>query len=160
MTTYIMDRNEKNVCNSALDIQDRLKTLEVAVTGESVLLYPKKVEVKNFKLSGGVNVIGNDGKVHKVYLTKVIYSNPVVVAFWSDGTKTSCKVQHKDSYSCDAGLGFCALKKMMGGDAFADMLKYWTPELDVLDYVIEEKQPVTVSLKDVRKKEKAEGRLK
>lgn len=157
MMTYTVDNTENNSYNNAIDISERLKTLEVAVAGPGCF---KKSEVKNFKLSGGVNVVDKNGRVHKVYLTKVIYSNPVVVAFWSDGTKTSCKVQHQDSYSCDAGVAFCALKKIMGGDAFSDMLKYWTPELEDLDEVIEGECALTVSLKDVRKKEKAEGRLK
>lgn len=122
-----------------------------------------KPEVKNFKLSGGVNVINSDGTIHKVYLTKVIYSNPATIAFWSDGTKTSSKANELfDVYSCDAGLAICALKKMLGSDQTCDMLEFWTPNIDDLLDVCDNEEPevITVTLKDVRKKEKAEGRLK
>lgn len=158
--TISIDKDDISPLNKKLDFFELVSSTTAPIEIRTNCIIENKGEVKNFKLSGGFDIIGKDGKVHKVYLTKVIYSKPVVVAFWSDGTKTSCKVQYKDNYSCDAGIAFCALKKMVGSDKVADILKYWTPELDDLDDVINGECALTISLKDVRKKEKAEGRLK
>lgn len=80
-----------------------------------------------------------------VYLTKVIYNNPVTVCIWSDGTKTSSRCQEGDVYNPEAGLAIAALKKIHGVENTVRLLDEWRPA--------SEKEGVSItSLKDVRKR--------
>lgn len=48
------------------------------------------------------------------------------VVFWGDGTKTVVKCDDRDTYSKEAGLALCYMKKMLGSSrAFNDVLKEW-----------------------------------
>lgn len=59
--------------------------------------------------------------------TKVIFHAPATIVYWDDGTKTVVKCDPKDTYSKEAGLALCYMKKMLGSSrAFNDVLKDWT----------------------------------
>ena len=77
------------------------------------------------------------GKFDKVlvgmYITKVIYSDPATIVFWSDGTKTMSKAQHGDTYSKETGLTLCVLKKLVGGQQVANLIKDWVRTENVVD---------------------------
>ena len=68
-----------------------------------------------------------------MYITKVIYSNPATIVFWSDGTKTTSKVQKGDTYSKETGLTICILKKLVGGEQVAQLFKDWIVEENYVD---------------------------
>ena len=77
------------------------------------------------------------GKFDKVlvgmYITKVIYSNPVTVVFFSDGTKTTSRCQPGDTYNKETGLSICVLKKLLSGDQVASLFDTWVTEDKILD---------------------------
>lgn len=45
---------------------------------------------------------------------KVIFNNPATIIFWDDGTKTVVKCQGGDTFSEEAGIALCFMKKMLG----------------------------------------------
>lgn len=61
----------------------------------------------------------------KIYITKVLYNNPATIVFWSDGTQTRNICPPDTPYSSDAGLAFCMLKKLMGGNEMAKLFNDW-----------------------------------
>ena len=79
------------------------------------------------------------------YITSVIYSDPATIVFWNDGTKTVCKCSENDTYSPEAGLTMCVLKKLIGASSVREMFSDWVVYGDG-----------TVTVKDVRKKHKDE----
>lgn len=56
---------------------------------------------------------------------RVIYNGPATIVYWTDGTKTVVKRDHRDKYSKRMGLFLCHLKKLCGNNsrAFNDMFK-------------------------------------
>lgn len=57
---------------------------------------------------------------------KVIYHAPATIVYWNDRTKTVVRCDDRDTYSKEAGLALCYMKKMLGGSrAFNDVLKEW-----------------------------------
>lgn len=57
----------------------------------------------------------------------VIFHDPATIVYWNDGTKTVVKCDPRDSYSKEAGLAMCFMKKMCGSSrAFNDTLRKWT----------------------------------
>lgn len=81
-----------------------------------------------------------------VYIKRVLYKNPVVVTFWSDGTKTVSKCAEGDTYNPETGLLLNYLKKLQDSTQINNLLKDWLPE-NVKEYG-------DVTLRDVRKKNK------
>lgn len=67
---------------------------------------------------------------------KVIYQNPATIVFWSDGTKTTTKVDGEDEYNPTAGLAICFMKKAIGNAKACDIMQKWLPDSDmeVLSY--------------------------
>lgn len=56
----------------------------------------------------------------------VIFHDPATIVYWNDGTKTVVKCDQRDTYSKEAGLAMCYMKKMCGSSrAFNDVLKEW-----------------------------------
>lgn len=47
-------------------------------------------------------------------ITRVLFKYPATIVFWNDGTKTVTKCSLDDSYSKEAGLAICCLKKAFG----------------------------------------------
>ncbi len=84
----------------------------------------------------------------RVYLTKVTYSGPATVAFWSDGTKTVTKCSPADVYNKETGLAICMLKKMIGAKSVMTTFKNWVPDnVGVMT--------VSITTKDIRDRIKA-----
>lgn len=67
------------------------------------------------------------GTVGNVYIKEVIYAEPAVVVFWSDGTKTTSVANTKrgDAYNSEMGLVLAVLKKAIGNKEVARLLKDW-----------------------------------
>lgn len=78
---------------------------------------------------GAFTVISSEGS-GPVYLTQVEYREPVTIAFWSDGTKTKARCSAEDTYSKEAGLMVCLLKKTMGNQFTKRTLNDWLPKND------------------------------
>lgn len=43
-----------------------------------------------------------------------IFNDPATICYWNDGTKTIVKCQEGDTYSPEAGLALCYMKKILG----------------------------------------------
>ena len=48
-----------------------------------------------------------------IKIERVIFSNPATIVIWKDGTKTVTKCRKGDTYSKEAGLAICYMKKIM-----------------------------------------------
>lgn len=59
---------------------------------------------------------------NKYEIVNVIFNGPATIVFWRDGTKTVVKCTKGDTFSEDAGVALCIVKKMMG-DSFHRVLK-------------------------------------
>jgi len=98
--------------------------------------YASSTEIKTMHLSGSFDYNGK-----KIYIKEVIYSKPATIVIWNDGEKTVCKCSKGDTYSREAGLAMCILKRLVGPTNVHDIFSDW----------VEEKSN-RVSIKDVRKK--------
>lgn len=96
--------------------------------------------------SGSFNIYNEKShKVETIYITKVIYNNPVTIVFWSDGTKTTSKAHKGDKYSEENGLIYCIIKKLDKSLSLRTLFDEWIPKQQtILD------EPKYVTLKDVR----------
>ena len=96
--------------------------------------------------SGSFNIYNEKShKVETIYITKVIYNNPVTIVFWSDGTKTTSKALKGDKYSEENGLIYCIIKKLDKSLSLRTLFDEWIPKQQtILD------GPKYVTLKDVR----------
>ena len=97
-------------------------------------LYINEDLFNNFKIPGSfkcfINTHNKQYKISEVYIKEVIYNNPATIVLWSDNTKTTCRVDtNTDSYNPEFGLILCVLKKLAGGQATADLMEYWAPNL-------------------------------
>lgn len=64
--------------------------------------------------------------IRRVKPTKVIFRAPATIVYWNNSTKTVVKCDDRDTYSKEAGLALCYMKKMLGSSrAFNDVLKEW-----------------------------------
>lgn len=77
-----------------------------------------------------------------VYIKEVLYKEPAVIVFWSDGTKTLSICDERDTYNPEFGLTLAVMKKLVSGTFVAKTLHDWAPE----------EGQTKVSMKDVRKK--------
>ena len=98
------------------------------------------------KFSGSFDIYNEKShKVETIYITKVIYNNPVTIVFWSDGTKTTSKALSDDKYSEENGLIYCIIKKLDKSLSLRTLFDEWIPkQQSMLD------GPRYVTLKDVR----------
>ena len=46
-----------------------------------------------------------------------IFNPPATICYWTDGTKTVVKCQEEDTYSPEAGLALCYMKKVLGNSS-------------------------------------------
>lgn len=67
-----------------------------------------------------------DGK--EFYLKEVIYNDPAVICFWSDGVKTVAKCSEEDCFSPETGLTIAVLKRLIGNKFFSRLIQNWAPE--------------------------------
>ena len=88
--------------------------------------------------------INNDNTLTltSIYIKKVIYSNPAVIVFWNDGTKTVAKCSESDTYNPEFGLLLCYCYRTIGKEKVMKLFSDW---LSVYDYNI-------ITLADVRRK--------
>ena len=111
---FLAPNNSQDVYGIAsLSVPDYTKQPVTAIAG-------KNVQIGKSAFSGKFDQV----KVG-MYITKVIYNNPVTIVFWSDNTKTMSRAQHGDVYSKETGLALCILKKLVGGDQVASVLRQW-----------------------------------
>ena len=98
---------------------------EVRVCGQQdTTKNPVNVSVSNKKGAfGGMFTTARLG----MYITRVLYNDPVTIVFWSDGTKTMTRVQEGDTYNKETGLALCVLKKLTSGEQVANLIKTWVP---------------------------------
>jgi hypothetical protein len=98
------------------------------------------------KFSGSFNIYNEKTKkVETIYITKVIYNNPVTIVFWSDGTKTTSKALKGDKYSEENGLIYCIIKRLDKSLSLRTLFDEWIPKQQtILD------GPKYITLKDVR----------
>lgn len=60
-------------------------------------------------------------------IKKVIFNGPATIVLWNDGTKTVVKCSAGDTFSKEAGLSLCILKKL-SGDNFHKTIRKWCKE--------------------------------
>lgn len=71
-----------------------------------------------------------DRDFNKVYIKEVIYNDPAVVVYWSDGSKTTAKRDPLDTWDSEKGLLLCVVKKLVNSDFAVRTLEDWgEPEL-------------------------------
>lgn len=51
---------------------------------------------------------------HYPKIDKVIFNDKTTIVFWNDHTKTVVKCQDGDTFSEEAGIALCFMKKMLG----------------------------------------------
>lgn len=61
----------------------------------------------------------------QIYIKEVIYANPTIIVFWSDGTKTTAKCQGSDTFDSEKGLLICVMKKLVNSDFAIRTLEDW-----------------------------------
>ena len=76
-----------------------------------------------------------------------IFNPPATICYWNDGTKTVVKCQEGDTYSPEAGLALCYMKKVLGNtsnDLNKELHKYIQEEKEekkeLHEYIPEEKE--------------------
>jgi hypothetical protein len=103
---------------------------------------------KNYKVPGAFKYIEHDtGIVKEVAIKQVIFSNPATIVFWSDNTKTTCKVAAGDIYNPEYAILLCVAKKLFGSDNILDVLRCWVPE----DLYTDSGQRMYCNLSDARR---------
>ena len=145
-----------NNCINRLNINGTEYTIGSIGNLEEQGLYVNPNYFKNYKFAGGFAYIDfkKQGKIEDVHITEVLYKNPVVVVFWSDGTKTTSRADNGDMYNPDAGLALCVLKKLTGGDAVAQLLSTWTPDNSEYTQACDKhykSRPIRKTLHEIRK---------
>lgn len=61
-------------------------------------------------------------------ITKVVFSPPATIVFWSDNTKTVVKADYRyEQYDPEKGIAMAVAKKMLGDNKgkYYDIFKYW-----------------------------------
>ena len=67
--------------------------------------------------------VDENGK--RIYIKEVIYNDPAIIVFWSDGRKTVTKKHEDDEFNTTTGIALNVLKKIMGSDFVAKLLEDW-----------------------------------
>lgn len=83
---------------------------------------------ENYKFGGAFTSykIGKDNlTATSIYINRVIYSNPAVVVFWSDGTKTVAKCSKQDTYNPEFGLLLCYCYRTIGKEKVMKLIHDW-----------------------------------
>ena len=79
------------------------------------------------------------------YIQKVVYSDPAVIVFWNDGTKTVSKCSEGDTFNKEFGLLLAVMKKLRSNEFVHKLISDWVPEDENVN---------CVTLGHVRKKHK------
>ena len=99
------------------------------------------------KYGGCFDVVGDT--VETVHIKRVLYNDPVVVVWWSDGTVTRSRVRGDDKYSPETGLMYCILKKLAPKTKLDDVTADWLPDQLPIEWNMQ-----YVDIKDVKAKHK------
>ena len=79
----------------------------------------KAEEMKDLKTwEGKLEII-----LGKIKLTKLIFSGPATICYWSDGTKTVVKCTKGDKFDELTGLSMCIMKKLYGDHYKSELRK-------------------------------------
>lgn len=65
---------------------------------------------------------------NRLRITKVVFSPPATIVFWSDNTKTVVKADYRyEQYDPEKGIAMAVAKKMLGDNKgkYYDIFKYW-----------------------------------
>ena len=81
-----------------------------------------------------------------VYIERVIYNNPAVIVFWSDGTKTKSRCSNGDDWNPEFGLNLAVLKKFIKTTGTEELYRDWGVGMST--------DKAVITLKDVRKNAK------
>lgn len=96
--------------------------LDSVLHPNSSMLYDlskKKVEIKMNKAP--------ENKMPKI--KKVIFSSPVTVVLWEDGTKTIVRTQKGDAYDPEKGLAMACMRKMLSKKDYHKFLEIVAKEV-------------------------------
>lgn len=145
--------NLKSTCGSnSTNLMDKCCGTSAAVTvswptyyDSAKVYYPDNIG--KFNVPGSFVYLDENKDLKEVYIKQVIYQNPATIVFWSDDTKTVSKIHANDTYSPEAGLVLCILKKTQGR-TLKGLLEAWVP-YDSFSHTKQNK--VIQTLKDVRK---------
>ena len=66
-----------------------------------------------------------DRNFNKVYIKEVIYNDPAVIVFWSDGTKTTARCHDSDTFDTEKGVMLCVIKKLVDSDFAVKTIEDW-----------------------------------
>ena len=125
------------------------QTIDKIVTQKTI----NKVSVNPTTKIPGNFYIEKNGSTKMIYIKKVLYNNPVTVVWWSDGTVTRNRCPENVTYNPDTGLLFCITKRLLGNNDVAEIFNAWSlPENEEADNAY-------ITLKDVRKTLREEGKL-
>ena len=69
----------------------------------------------------------------KIWITRVEYNKPWTIVFWNDGSITRCQCATGDTYTKEAGLAICILKKLANNEDVVATLQHWCGEEDKLN---------------------------
>ena len=125
------------------------QTIDKIVTQKTI----SKVSVNPTTKIPGNFYIEKNSSTKMIYIKKVLYNNPVTVVWWSDGTVTRNRCPENVTYNPDTGLLFCITKRLLGNNDVAEIFNAWSlPENEEADNAY-------ITLKDVRKTLREEGKL-
>lgn len=125
------------------------QTIDKIVTQKTI----NKVSVNPTTKIPGNFYIEKNSSTKMIYIKKVLYNNPVTVVWWSDGTVTRNRCPENVTYNPDTGLLFCITKRLLGNNDVAEIFNAWSlPENEEADNAY-------ITLKDVRKTLREEGKL-
>ncbi len=63
-------------------------------------------------------------------IREVIYADPATIVIFGDGEKTKAVCRNGDTYNKEMGLAICLLKRLLPGNTFHKVFKYWTKNGD------------------------------
>ena len=130
------------------------KTRKYHIATHDVITYlcDREDNPEKYKVPTGFYIEKN-GSTKMIYIKKVLYNNPVTVVWWSDGTVTRNRCPENVTYNPDTGLLFCITKRLLGNNDVAEIFNAWSlPENEEADNAY-------ITLKDVRKTLREEGKL-
>ena len=66
-----------------------------------------------------------DKNFNQIYIKEIIYNDPAVIVFWSDGTKTTAKCHDVDTFDTEKGVMLCVIKKLVDSDFAVKTIEDW-----------------------------------
>lgn len=118
--------NPSNICTARL--YDKFDNMIGAVQTTSITLSKDSFySPLEATVEGYLTDVAKDKPA--VSIAKVIFSGPVTVVLWSDGSKTLVRCQNDDAFDPEKGLAMAIAKKFFGNKGkYYDEFKKWLPE--------------------------------